>query len=91
MFVFSFYLVYAWVYSWSSVKELPTLYWLLKLHKRPNKSRFIAIIAHVLLLSCRQFYFSLKYCETVFERNGKNLFWSIKISGEILSKLNYGA
>ena len=30
---------------------------------------------------------SLKYCTTVYERNGKNLFWSIKNSGEILNKL----
>ena len=29
----------------------------------------------------------MKYCETVFESNGKNLFWSIKHSGEILNKL----
>ena len=29
----------------------------------------------------------IKYCETVFERNGKNLFWSTKFSGEILNKL----
>ena len=30
---------------------------------------------------------SLKYCETVYERSGKNLFWPIKNSGEVLSKL----
>ena len=29
----------------------------------------------------------IKYCTTVYEGNGKNLFWSIKNSGEILSKL----
>ena len=29
----------------------------------------------------------IKYCEKVYERAGKNLFWSIKISGEILVKL----
>ena len=29
----------------------------------------------------------IKYCTTVNERNGKNLFWSIKNSGEILNKL----
>ena len=29
----------------------------------------------------------MKCCETVFESNGKNLFWSIKHSGEILNKL----
>ena len=28
-----------------------------------------------------------KYCEKVYERSGKNLFWSIKNSGEILDKL----
>ena len=29
----------------------------------------------------------IKYCTTVYERNDKNLFWSIKNSGEILNKL----
>ena len=29
----------------------------------------------------------IKYCEIVYERSGKNLFWSIKNSGEILDKL----
>ena len=29
----------------------------------------------------------INYSETVFERNGKNLFWSVKNSGEILNKL----
>ena len=29
-----------------------------------------------------------KYCEKVYERSGKNLFWFIKNSGEILDKLN---
>ena len=29
----------------------------------------------------------IKYCTTVYERNGKTLFWSIKNSGEILDKL----
>ena len=29
----------------------------------------------------------IKYCTTVYERKGKNLFWSIKNSGEILNKL----
>ena len=29
----------------------------------------------------------IKYCTTVCKRNGKNLFWSIKKSGEILNKL----
>ena len=29
----------------------------------------------------------IKYCEEVYERSSKNLFWSIKNSGEILDKL----
>ena len=29
----------------------------------------------------------IKYCTRVYERNDKNLFWSIKNSGEILNKL----
>ena len=29
----------------------------------------------------------IKYCETVYERSGKNMFWPIKNSGEVLSKL----
>ena len=28
-----------------------------------------------------------EYCENVYERSGKNLFWSIKNSGEVLDKL----
>ena len=27
------------------------------------------------------------YCEKVYERSGKNFFWSIKNSGEVLNKL----
>ena len=29
----------------------------------------------------------IKYCTTVYERNGKKIFWSITNSGEILNKL----
>ena len=29
----------------------------------------------------------MKYCTTVYERNVKNLFWTIKNLGEILNKL----
>ena len=28
----------------------------------------------------------IKYCKKVYERSGKNLFWSIKKSGEVLNK-----
>ena len=67
-----------------------------KLHKRPYKSRFIANSSactttelSILLTSCLTAIKNhvIKYCSTVYERNGKNLFWSIKNSGEILNKL----
>ena len=76
--------------------KLPTLYWLPKLHKRPYKSRFIANSSactttelSILLTSCLTAIknYVIKYCTTVYERNGKKLFWSIKTSGEILNKL----
>ena len=76
--------------------KLPTLYWLPKLHKRPYKSRFIAnssICAttelSTLLTSCLAGIkiHVIKYCTTVYDRNSKKLFWSIKNSGEILNKL----
>ena len=76
--------------------KLPTLYWLPKLHKRPYKSRFSANSSactttelSILLTSCLTAIKNhvIKYCTTVYERNGKNLFWSIKNSGEILNKL----
>ena len=80
--------------------KLPTLYWLPKLHKRlhkwPYKLRFIANSSactttelSILLTSCLTAIknHAIKYCTTVYERNGNNLFWSIKNSGEILNKL----
>ena len=76
--------------------KLPTLYWLPKLHKRPYNSRFIANSSactttelSILLTSCLTAIKNhvIKYCTTVYERNGKKLFWSIKNSGKILNKL----
>ena len=68
-----------------------------KLHKRPYKARFIANSSSCttteiskLLISCLTTIKAkvIKYCETVYERSGKNMFWPIKNSGEVLSKLN---
>ena len=76
--------------------KLPTLYWLPKLHKRPYKSGFIANSSactttelSILLTSCLTAIKNhvIKYCTAVYKRNGKQLFWSIKNSGEILNKL----
>ena len=77
--------------------KLPTMmYWLPKLHKRPYKARFIANSSPCtttelskLLTSCLTAIKShaIRYCETVYETSNKNWFWSIKNSGEVLSKL----
>ena len=76
--------------------KVPTLYWLPKLHKKTYKARFIANSSSCtttelskLLTSCLTAVKKhvIKYCEKVYERSDKNLFWSIKNSGEILDKL----
>ena len=62
----------------------------------PINSRFIANSSactttelSILLTSCLTAIKNhvIKYCTTVYERNSKKLFWSIKNSGEILNKL----
>ena len=72
------------------------MYWIPKLHKKPYKSRFIAASSScttkqisVLLTSCLS---KIKehvklYCEKAYENSGINLYWSIKNSMDILSKL----
>ena len=74
--------------------KLPTLYWLQKLHKRPYKSRLIANSSSctttelsTILTSCLTAIINhvIKYCETVFERNGENLFWSVKTRVKFLT------
>ena len=76
--------------------NLPTLYWLPKLHKRLYKSSLIANSSacistelSILVTSCLTAIKDhvIRYCTTVYERNGKHLLWSIKNSGEILNKL----
>ena len=76
--------------------KVPTLYWLPKLHKKPYKARFIANFSSCtitelskLLTSCLSTVKKhvIKYCGKLYEKSGKNLFWSIKNSGEILDKL----
>ena len=77
-------------------ERLPTFYWLPKLHKKPYKARFIADSSSStttelskLLTSCLTTIKNhvIKCCEKVYERPGKNLFWSIKNSCEVLNKL----
>ena len=73
--------------------KFPTLYWLPKLHKRPYKSRFIANSSactttelSILLTSCLTAIKNpiIKYCTTVYERNGKKYFGLLKIQVKFL-------
>ena len=78
--------------------KLLTLYWFPNLHtcNIPYKARFIANSSSCtttelskLLTSCLTAIKThvIKYCDKVFERSGRNLFWSIKNSNEVLNKL----
>ena len=76
--------------------KVPTLYRLPKLHKKHIKQDLLLILVLVRkqnFLNCEPRVLQLlkkhviKYCEKVYERSGKNLFWSIKNSGEILDNL----
>ena len=57
----------------------------------PISHVLLLILAHILLPSCLYFWLIknhvMNYCITVYERNGKKLFWPFKKSGEILYKL----
>ena len=65
--------------------RIPTMYWLPKLHKRRYKTRFIANSSSCTTIAVKNHV--IRYCEKVYERSGKKLFWSIKNSGEVLNKL----
>ena len=47
----------------------------------------LSIIMTSCLTTIRKYV--IKYCETFYERNSTGIFWSIKISCEILNKLYY--
>ena len=76
--------------------ELPTFYWLPKLHKRPYKSRFISNSSHCYTTILSKHVTSaltavkdhvIKYSETAFSNSNVNYFWSIKNSSEVIEKL----
>ena len=62
--------------------KVPTLYWLPKL---PCTTTELSKLLTSCLTAVKKLV--IKYCEKVYERSGKNLFLSIKNSGEILDKL----
>ena len=76
--------------------ELPTFYWLPKLHKRPYKSRFISTSSHCSIIIISKHITSaltadkdhvMKYSETAFSNSNVNYFWFIKNSSEVIEKL----
>ena len=67
--------------------ELPTFYWLPKLHKRPYNSRFISnsshcsttfLSKHITSALTAVKYHVIKYSETAFSNCNVNYFWIIK-------------
>ena len=76
--------------------ELPTFYWLPKLHKRPYKSRYISNSSHYSTTILSKHITSaltavkdhvIKYSATAFSNSNVNYFWSIKNSSEVIEKL----
>ena len=74
-----------------SQEKLSPFYWLPKLHKRPYKACFIANSSSCPTTNLSKVLTSgltaiknhwIKYCETIYEREGINYFWSIKNSTE---------
>ena len=79
--------------------RVPALCWLPRLHKKPYKAGFVANSSSCttaglseLLTSCLAAVGGhvVGCCGRVCGRSGKNLFWSIKNSDEILDKLKAG-
>ena len=86
-----------WV-SNKNQEQFPTLYRLPKLHKRPYKARFIANSSSCTTTELSKPSIScltavkqhvIKYCNTIYERDGINLFWSIKFLPKSLTKDNF--
>ena len=70
----------------SKIKQLPTLYWLRKLHKSPYGSRFIAASnicttkpLSTLLTGCLSLVMThfREYCEGILKNTGVIYFWII--------------
>ena len=77
-------------------RKVPTMHWIPKLHKNPYKQRFIANSSVCSTTKLSKLLTSgltsiknhvIKMNETIYERSGKNCFWSIKNSNEVIQKL----
>ena len=78
-------------------RNLPSLYWIPKLHKYPNKQRFIAgssncttkKLSKLLTIILTKIKEGVqKYCEVVYSRSGVNQMWILKNSKVLLENLN---
>ena len=76
--------------------DLPTFYWLPKLHKNPHKSCFMSNSSHCSTTILSKHITSnltavkdhvIKYSETAFSNSNVNYFLSIKNSSEVIEKL----
>ena len=76
--------------------DLPTFYWLPKLHNNPYKSRFISNSSHCSTTILSKHITSaltavkdhvIKYSEIAFSNSNVNYFWFIKNSSEVIEKL----
>ena len=78
-------------------EQLPSFYWLPKLHKKPYGSRFIAASNKCttkrlssLLTSCFKTIIThyKQYCAGIYNHSGINCFWIINNSTEVLDRLH---
>ena len=78
-------------------EQLPSFYWLPKLHKKPYGSRFIAASNKCttkrlssLLTSCFKTIINhyKQYCAGIYNHSGINCFWIINNSTEVLDRLH---
>ena len=81
----------------AEMKQLPTIYWLPKLHKNPFGSRFIAASNKCttkplsrLLTSCLSLILThfKEYCEGIFRNTGVNCFWVTNNSQQVIDSLH---
>ena len=66
-----------------SVIQPPSMLYVL-LKAKTSFLRYIGYLNFIKLIAIKKHV--IKYCDKVFERSGRNLFWSIKNSNEVLNK-----
>jgi len=73
--------------------DLPSLYWIPKLHKCPYKERYIAVSVNCSTKSVSKLLTAVlstvkdglqTYCDTAYSRNGINHMWILKISKDLV-------